>query len=75
MTAAVLALLDSSHATGVLPDGDDWRPCCVCGWTAKVTELTEAAARAVPCGVEREQIEGRARLAAYMARQQRERVA
>jgi hypothetical protein len=75
MTAAVLALLDSSHATGVLPDGDDWRAACVCGWLAPVAELTEAAARKVPCGAELEQQAGRARLAAYMARQQREKVA
>jgi hypothetical protein len=57
------------HVTGVVPDGEDYRLCCVCGWIS-LSQLTEAAARNLSCEVEAKEIEGRARLAAYMARQQ-----
>lgn len=69
MTAAMLDVwLQSAHATGVLKDGDDFRTACVCGWTS-LPQLTEAAAQAMPCEVQAEQQRGRARLAAYLARQ------
>lgn len=69
MTAAMLDVwLQSAHATGVLKDGDDFRTACVCGYMG-LPELSEAAARQAGCEVERIQLEGRARLAAYLARQ------
>lgn len=69
MTAAMVDVwLQSAHATGVLKDGDCWRTACVCGYMG-LPELTEAAARQAGCDVQRVQAEGRARLAAYLARQ------
>ena len=62
--------ISSVHATGVVPDGEDFRPACSCGWMG-LPYPTEAAARREGCEVEEIQQEGRARLAAYVARRER----
>jgi hypothetical protein len=56
------------HIPFVLPEGEDFRAACACGWAAPVTELVYRVALETPCGAEKERREGLARYAAYLAR-------